>query len=89
MAKDNSTLDFRTTQVNSPITRNILVLETVTEPTKKVRNVGLTFSPVQLELCIVLRGKWLSDMGFKKGQKLTAYAEHNLLQITALPTDDE
>ncbi len=65
-------------------------LETITEPTKMVRSVGLTFSPVQLELCIVLRGKWLIDMGCKEGQKLTVYAEHNLLQImTVPPTDDE
>lgn len=82
MAVDNSKLECRSFQVISPNTRNITVLETVVEPSKKVRSAGLTYIPVQLEPFIVLRGQWLTDIGFEPGQKLTVHVEHNLLQIT-------
>lgn len=82
MAEPNDTLESRSTQEKYPKTRQLTVLETVIESNAKVRTVGITYVPVQLEPCIILRGKWLRDAGFDIGQKITVTVESDELLIT-------
>lgn len=65
-----------------PQTRQLTILETVSNPTGSTpRQVGVSYIPVQLEPCAVLRGKWLREAGFQIGQKVTITVTDNRLVI--------
>ena len=70
-----------TTKDKLPYTRNITVLETVSEAAVKSKAVGVNYVPINLEPCIVLRGKWLKEAGFDIRHKLTITVEHNQLRL--------
>ena len=79
MANNNCSAATSNTKGKFPYTRSITVLETVNEAAVKSKAVGVNYVPVQLEPCIVLRGKWLKDAGFDIKHKLTINVRHNQL----------
>lgn len=87
MAKSDDTLEFRSSQDKFPLTRQLTVLETVIESKTKIRGAGVTYSPVQLEPCIILRGKWLRGAGFNIGQKITITVDEGVLVISPRSPD--
>ena len=89
MAISNDTLEHQPTRDKYPQTRHLKVLETVVETPPKVRRVGVTYVPVQLEPCIVLRGKWIREAGFDIGQETTITVESNKLLITTRAKESE
>ncbi|WDE00124.1 SymE family type I addiction module toxin [Thalassomonas actiniarum] len=70
MAEYHHTSEFCLAKVKYPIYRQLTVLETVCETAVKVRGIGINYQPVNLEPCLVLRGKWLRVAGFQVGQKV-------------------
>ncbi|MFT7562063.1 MAG: hypothetical protein ACI93R_003997 [Flavobacteriales bacterium] len=92
MAESNDTLESRSAQEKFPNPdlhpHHLTVLETVIEQHAKTRSVGITYAPVQLEPCIVLRGKWLRDAGFDIGQKITVLSGANELYIAHSSTSE-
>ncbi|WP_281561215.1 SymE family type I addiction module toxin [Thalassomonas sp. RHCl1] len=71
MADYNHTSDPAPAKVNYPIYRQFTVLETICESAAKTRGIGINYVPVNLEPCIVLRGKWLRQAGFAIGRKVS------------------
>jgi len=71
MAECHHTSESGPAKVNYPIYRQFTVLETVCESAVKIRGIGINYVPVNLEPCIVLRGKWLRQAGFTIGRKVS------------------
>ncbi|WDE04845.1 type I addiction module toxin, SymE family [Thalassomonas viridans] len=65
-----------------PVIRHLTVLETTCESAVKVRGVGINYVPVNLEPCIIIRGKWLRQAGFATGQKVRITVNEQDLRIT-------
>jgi len=89
MIKTSETVNQAPGREKYPQSRELKVLETVMEAPSKARSVGLTYIPICLEPCIVLRGKWLSKAGFDIGQKVTVTVESNELYITSSSTIED
>ncbi|MEE8059453.1 MAG: SymE family type I addiction module toxin, partial [Pseudomonadales bacterium] len=74
--------EFRSAKAKFPYTRQLTILETICNPTSRLRGAGISYVPVHLEPCAILRGKWLKDAGFSIGQKITIQVSGNELIIT-------
>ena len=74
MAESNHTSEPSSTKVKYPLYRQLTILETICENAVKIRGVGINHVPVNLEPCILLRGKWLKQAGFNIGGKVTITA---------------
>ena len=85
MADSNHRPEPAPAKVKYPAIRQLTVLETVCESVVKIRGVGLNYTPVHLEPCIVLRGKWLRQAGFTVGKKVTITTNQHKLVITPTP----
>ncbi|WDE13811.1 SymE family type I addiction module toxin [Thalassomonas haliotis] len=81
MAKCHHTTELGSAKVKYPIYRQLTVLETVFESAAKTRGIGINYVPVNLEPCIVLRGKWLRQAGFTVGQKLSIKVNQEEIHI--------
>ena len=71
MAKSHHTSEFVSATVKYPRYRQLTVQETICDSAVKIRGTGINYVPVNLEPCIVLKGKWLNKAGFSIGQKVT------------------
>ena len=59
------------------------MLEIVCESAVKIRSIN--YNPVNIEPCIVLRGKWLRLAGFPVGDKVTITINQQEISITPKP----
>jgi len=82
MAEYHHTSEPGSAKVKYPIYRQFTVLETVCESPSKIRGLGISYAPVSLEPCIVLRGKWLRQAGFPIGQKVSIEINQEKMIIT-------
>ncbi|WP_281560852.1 SymE family type I addiction module toxin [Thalassomonas sp. RHCl1] len=82
MAEYHHTPEPVSAKVKYPIYRQLTVLETSCESAAKTRGIGINYVPVNLEPCIVLRGKWLRQAGFLVGQKISIAVNREQLLIT-------
>ncbi|WP_281560704.1 SymE family type I addiction module toxin [Thalassomonas sp. RHCl1] len=82
MAEYHHTAELASAKAKYPIYRQFTVLETVCESPSKVRGIGISYAPVSLEPCIVLRGKWLRQAGFLIGQKVSIEINKERMVIT-------
>ena len=82
MAEYKHTPDPAPAKVNYPIYRQFTVLETICESAVKIRGIGINYVPVNLEPCIVLRGKWLRQAGFAIGRKVSIVINPEEIHIT-------
>ncbi|WDE05032.1 type I addiction module toxin, SymE family [Thalassomonas viridans] len=82
MAEYHHTPDPVSAKVKYPIYRQLTVLETTRESAGKTRGIGINYVPVNLEPCIVLRGKWLRQAGFLAGQKVSIVISQEKMVIT-------
>ncbi len=88
MAETHSTLESRSAKAKFPYTRQLTILETVCHSTARLKGVGISYIPVHLEPCAVLRGKWLKEAGFSIGQKITVQVSINSLTIIPSPPSE-
>ncbi|WP_281558664.1 SymE family type I addiction module toxin [Thalassomonas sp. RHCl1] len=82
MAEYHHTPELSSAKVKYPLYRQFTVLETVCESASKIRGIGINYVPVNLEPCIVLRGKWLRQAGFPIGQKVSIVINQGEMIIT-------
>ena len=82
MAEYHHTSEPGSAKVKYPRYRQFTVLETVCESAVKIRGIGINYVPVNLEPCIVLRGKWLRQAGFSIGQKVSIEINQEKMVIT-------
>ncbi|WDE01117.1 SymE family type I addiction module toxin [Thalassomonas actiniarum] len=82
MAECHHTPELASAKVKYPIYRQLTVLETSCESPAKSRGIGINYVPVNLEPCIVLRGKWLRQAGFAIGQKITVAVNQGDINLT-------
>jgi len=82
MAEYNHTPEPTAAKVKYPIYRQLTVQETLCGASAKTRGVGINFVPVNLEPCIVLRGKWLNKAGFAIGRKVSIVVNQEEILIT-------
>ena len=87
MAEYHHTSEPGSAKVKYPIYRQLTVQETVCGSAPKTRNIGISFAPIQLEPCIILRGKWLRKAGFSKGKKVSIRVNQGEMVITAKQAD--
>ena len=82
MDKNDLNLQSRSAKEKYPQTRQLTILETVSNPTGSTpRQVGVSYVPIHLEPCAVLKGKWLREAGFNIGQKVTITVTDNRIVI--------
>ncbi|WDE02476.1 SymE family type I addiction module toxin [Thalassomonas actiniarum] len=81
MAEHHHTSEPGSAKVKYPIYRKLTVLETSCESAGKTRGIGINYVPVNLEPCIVLRGKWLRRAGFSAGQKVNVVIDQEEIVI--------
>ena len=83
MADSDFTPQPNPAKAKYPHTRELTILETLCNPSgSSPKPVGVSYVPVNLEPCILLRGKWLRDAGFDIGEKITITVNPNELVIT-------
>jgi len=82
MAEYHHTPEPASAKAKYPTTRQLTILETACPPTGKTRGIGFNYVPVNLEPCIVLRGKWLRKAGFFIGEKVRISVNERELVIT-------
>jgi len=82
MAEYHHTPELASAKVKYPIYRQLTVQETVCGTTGKSRGIGINYVPVNLEPCIVLRGKWLRKAGFATGEKVTVAVNQGEINLT-------
>ncbi|WDE02748.1 type I addiction module toxin, SymE family [Thalassomonas viridans] len=87
MADCHHTPELASAKVKYPTYRRLTVLETTCEAPSKAHCIGINYVPVDLEPCIVLRGKWLRKTGFTPGQNVLITINPEQLMIT--PKHDE
>ncbi|WDE09376.1 SymE family type I addiction module toxin [Thalassomonas haliotis] len=73
-------------KVKYPRYRQLTVQETICDSAVKIRGTGINYVPVNVEPCIVLRGKWLKKAGFAIGQKVTLTINADEVVITPKPS---
>ncbi len=83
MAEVNSTLESPLPQENFPYTRELTVLPSVFVEPPDLDGTVANPNALTLAPCIVLRGKWLKEMGFGIGQNATLHLESGIMHITA------
>lgn len=71
MAEYHHTPQTSPVKAKYPRYRQLTVQETICDSAVKIRGTGINYVPVNVEPCIVLRGKWLKQAGFSIGQKVT------------------
>ncbi|WDE11027.1 SymE family type I addiction module toxin [Thalassomonas haliotis] len=81
MAEYHHTPEPRPAKAKYPATRQLKVLETTSGTQVRPRDIGINYVPVNLEPCIVLRGKWLREAGFIIGEKVTVIVNKGSLLI--------
>ncbi|WDE12949.1 SymE family type I addiction module toxin [Thalassomonas haliotis] len=74
-------------KVKYPAYRQLTVLETTRESSLKTRGIGINYVPVNLEPCIVLRGKWLGQAGFAIGQKVSVVINQDEIMLSPQQAD--
>ena len=84
MADYHHTPEPSPAKVKYPLTRKLTILETVCAPTGKHRGPGFNYTPVNLQPCIFLQGKWLRQAGFPIGGKVTITVNRGQLVITPI-----
>jgi len=82
MAEYHHTPEQDLAKVKYPIYRQLTVLETTCQSALKTRGIGINYVPVNLEPCIVLRGKWLRKAGFAIGEKVTVAVNKGEINLT-------
>jgi len=82
MAEYHHTPEPAPAKAKYPATRKLTVLETACEMPGKSRGIGIDYAPVNLEPCLVLRGKWLRKAGFPIGEKVSISVNKGELVIT-------
>ncbi|WDE12569.1 SymE family type I addiction module toxin [Thalassomonas haliotis] len=82
MAEYHHTSEPGSAKAKYPIYRQLTVLETNCESGAKTRGIGINYVPVNLEPCVVLRGKWLRRAGFSVGQKVRVVVNQGEIVIT-------
>ncbi|WDE05313.1 type I addiction module toxin, SymE family [Thalassomonas viridans] len=82
MAEYHHTPESNLAKAKYPTFRRLTVLETTCEATTRPRGIGINYVPVNLEPCIVLRGKWLRQAGFPTGEKVRVTVNKGELLIT-------
>ena len=87
MAKYHHTPELHSAKGKYPTYRQLTVLETTRPSPVKNPSMGINYTPVTLEPCLVLRGKWLLQAGFTIGQKVTLVV--NPEEILILPKKQE
>jgi len=70
MAEYHHTSEPGQAKVKYPLHRHLTVKETLCESPVKDDDTGIKDMVVNLEPCVVLRGKWLRRAGFAIGQKV-------------------
>jgi len=83
MADYHHTPEPLSAKVKYPIYRQLTVQETVCGTAGKSRGIGINYVPVNLEPCVVLRGKWLRRAGFAVGQKVSIVVRQE--EVTIVP----
>ncbi|WP_281558136.1 SymE family type I addiction module toxin [Thalassomonas sp. RHCl1] len=81
MAEYHHTSEPGPAKVKYPIYRQLTVLETSCESAGKTRGIGINYVPVNIEPCVVLRGKWLRRAGFSVGQKVSVMVNQEEIVI--------
>ncbi|WDD98292.1 SymE family type I addiction module toxin [Thalassomonas actiniarum] len=81
MAEYHHTPEPRSAKVKYPTTRQLTILETASNSALKTRSPGINYVPVNLEPCLVLRGKWFKQAGFIIGEKVTVTVNQGELVI--------
>ena len=71
MAECHHTPESCPVKVKYPRYRQLTIQETICDSAVKIRGTGINYVPVNLEPCIVLKGKWLKKAGFFIGGKVT------------------
>ncbi|WP_281559212.1 SymE family type I addiction module toxin [Thalassomonas sp. RHCl1] len=82
MAEYHHTPELSSAKVKYPSYRQLTVLETTCESATKTRGIGINYVPVNLEPCLVLRGKWLHRAGFSIGQKVRVVIKPDEIVLT-------
>ncbi|WP_281557001.1 SymE family type I addiction module toxin [Thalassomonas sp. RHCl1] len=82
MAEYHHTPEPSSAKVKYPIYRQLTVLETISGSAAKTRGIGINYVPVNIEPCVVLRGKWLRQAGFPIGQKVSIRVNPKEIVIT-------
>ncbi|WP_281560802.1 SymE family type I addiction module toxin [Thalassomonas sp. RHCl1] len=82
MAKYHHTSEPAPAKVKYPLHRHLTVKETFCESPVKNCGIGLNTMSVNLEPCVVLRGKWLRKAGFAIGQKVDVVVNQGEVVIT-------
>ncbi|WDE11699.1 SymE family type I addiction module toxin [Thalassomonas haliotis] len=82
MAEYHHTPELNSAKVKYPSYRQLTVLETTRESAAKNHGIGINYVPVNLEPCLVLRGKWLHQAGFTIGQKVDVVIKPDEIMLT-------
>ncbi|WDD96917.1 MULTISPECIES: SymE family type I addiction module toxin [Thalassomonas] len=82
MAEYHHTPESVSAKVKYPRYRQLTVQETICDSAVKIRGTGINYVPVNLEPCIILKGKWLKKAGFSIGQKVTLLINPDEVIIT-------
>ena len=85
MAEYHHTPEPGSAKVKYPTYRQLTVLETTCGSAVKTRGIGVNYVPVNLEPCLVLRGKWLRQAGFNVGSKVSIAVNRDEITITPRP----
>ncbi len=83
MAEVNSTLESPSPQDNFSYTRRLTVKKSIFVEPPDIDGATERPNTLIIDPCIVLRGKWLKEMGFGIGQNATVHLESGILHITA------
>ncbi|WDE04574.1 type I addiction module toxin, SymE family [Thalassomonas viridans] len=81
MAEYHHTPELPPAKAKYPATRQLTVLKTLSNSSVKGARPGINYLPVNLEPCIVLRGKWFKDAGFTIDEKVTVTVNQGELTI--------
>ncbi|WP_281559891.1 SymE family type I addiction module toxin [Thalassomonas sp. RHCl1] len=84
MAEYYHTPELSSAKGKYPTSRQLTVLETTCETPVRPRGIGINYVPVNLEPCLVLRGKWFKEAGFVIGEKVTVTI--NKEQLVIIPS---
>ncbi|WDE11525.1 SymE family type I addiction module toxin [Thalassomonas haliotis] len=82
MADYHHTPEPRSAKAKYPLTRKLTILETICAPAVRKKGPGFHYTPVNLQPCIFLQGKWLRQAGFPIGGKVVVTVNQGQLTIT-------
>ncbi|WDE11315.1 SymE family type I addiction module toxin [Thalassomonas haliotis] len=82
MAEYHHTSEPGPAKVKYPLHRHLTVQETLCESPVTGCGIEVNYMLVNLEPCVVLRGKWLRKAGFATGQKIDVIVNQGEVVIT-------